>query len=84
MKKILYLILYFPIVVYTQDLKCFSTSDLIINHILSNTAEFIKKKKENEINFRFYINTDKTNIDWNKEKFSKWQIFEIKKKTIDK
>tara|TARA_Y100000385_G_C12976237_1_gene586298 strand:- start:841 stop:1095 length:255 start_codon:yes stop_codon:yes gene_type:complete len=84
MKKIITLILYLPIVVYAQDVKCFSTYDLIINHVLTNTAEFIKKKKENEINFRFYINTDKTNIDWNKEKFAKWQILEIKKKSNDK
>ena len=76
MKKTLIILLCFPMIGFGQDLRICSKHDIIINQILENTVSFIKPPPK--VEFRFYLNQKESIIDWNKKRFSKWQI--IKKK----
>lgn len=78
MKNLSLLLLVLPMIGFGQDLKSFNKQDVIINQILENTASFINKKNTPKVEFRFYLNQKEYNIDWNKKRFSKWQITEEK------
>ena len=78
MKKILLILLCFPMIGFGHDLKIFCKHDIIINQILENTISIIKKKHTPKVEFRFYLNQKASSIDWNKKRFSQWQIIEKK------
>ncbi len=66
---------------FGQDLRGFSKCDIIVNQVLENTVSFIKDNNTSKTEFRFYLNNEKPSINWNKERFSKWQIIDKKDKT---
>ena len=74
MKKFLLILLCLPFIGFGQDLRGFSKCDIIINQVLENTTSFIKDKKTPKPEFRFYLKNQRSSINWNQEKFSKWQI----------
>jgi hypothetical protein len=82
MKKLLLLLLFFPLIVFGQDVRNFSSSDIIINQLLQNTFSFIEYKNTPKIEFRFYLTTKKSSINWNDKRFCKWQILDEKAKII--
>jgi len=82
MKKLLLILLCLPFIGFGQDLRGFSKYDIIINQVLENTVSFIKDRNKPKTEFRFYLNNQKSSIDWNKERFSKWQIINKKNKLI--
>tara|TARA_B100001758_G_C17984961_1_gene390130 strand:- start:104 stop:358 length:255 start_codon:yes stop_codon:yes gene_type:complete len=84
MKKILFILTYLPFIGFGQDLKEFNKCDIIVNQVLENTARFIKDRNTPKTEFRFYLNNQKSSINWNKERFSKWQIIDKKRKIIYK
>lgn len=65
-----------PIVGFGQDVRGFSTYDIIINQLLENTASFIKDKNAPKTNFRFYLTSQESSLNWNEARLSKWQILE--------
>ena len=70
---------------FGQDLIVFAKRDLIINQILHNTAQYFNNKNTTKVEFRLFLKNQKSNIDWNKEKFSKWKIkSKEKRNTKDK
>ena len=80
MKKLLLILLCLPFIGFGQDLKGFSKCDIIINQVLENTVSFINDKNTPKTEFRFYLNNKKFPINWNEERFSKWQIIDKKDK----
>ena len=82
MKKLLLILLCLPMIGFGQDLRSFSSSDLIINHLLKNTIPFIKDKNSPKPNFIFYLTTQESSINWNEERLSKWQILDKKPKKL--
>ena len=74
MKKLLLILLCLPMIGFVQDLKVFNKSDIIINQILENTVSFIMEKHTPKAEFKFNLIDKKPSINWNEEKFSKWQI----------
>ena len=74
MKKIILILLCHPLLGFGQDLIVFTKRDLVINQILHNTAKYFSDKNTPKVEFRFLLKNQKSNIDWNKEKFSKWKI----------
>jgi hypothetical protein len=74
MKKLLPILLFLPIIVLGQDVKSFSSCDIIINKLLEHTVSFIKHKKTPKTNFRFYLTNKESSINWNKERLEKWKI----------
>ena len=71
---------------FGQDVRGFSKCDIIVNQVLENTVSFIKDKSTTKTEFRFYLNNQKSSVNWNEERFSKWQIIDKKRKetkTID-
>ena len=74
MKKQLLILLSFPFIGVGQDVRGFSKCDVVINQFLENTADFIKDIKKPKTTFRFYLKNQRSSINWNQEKFSKWQI----------
>jgi hypothetical protein len=74
MKKLILILLCFPLLSFGQDLIVFTKHDLVINQILHNTAQYFNDKNTPKVEFRFFLKNQKSNIDWNKEKFSKWKI----------
>ena len=83
MKKLLLILLCFPIIGIGQDLINLTKRDFVINHILQNTAQYFNAKKTPKVKYRFLIKNQKSNIDWNEEKFSEWTI-KINKGIIQK
>ena len=59
---------------FGQDLRVFNKSDIIINQILGNTVSFIMEKNTPKTEFKFNLIYKKPSINWNEERFSKWQI----------
>ena len=84
MKKTLFILLCLPFIGFGQDLREFNKCDIIVNQVLENTARFIKDRNTPKTEFRFYLNNQKSSINWNKERFSKWQIIDKKRKKIYK
>ena len=74
MKKIILILLCPPLLGFGQNLIVFTKRDLVINQILHNTAQYFNDKNTLKVEFRFFLKNQKSNIDWNKEKFSKWKI----------
>ena len=72
MKKLILILLCFPLLSFGQNVIVFTKRDLVINQILHNTAKYFSDKNTPKVEFRFLLK--KSNIDWNKEKFSKWKI----------
>ena len=68
---------------FGQDVKNFRSCDIILNQLLENTVSFIKHKNAPKTNFRFYLTTQDYSINWNKERFSKWQIIDKKDKKLE-
>ena len=71
MKKLLLILLCLPMIGFGQDVRDFSSSDLIITHLLKNTIPFIKDKNSPKPNFRFYLEKQESLINWNDKRFSK-------------
>ena len=67
---------------FGQDVRNLSNSDLIINHLLENTIPFIKDKNSSKPNFRLYLTTNESTVNWKQERLSKWQILDKKPKTL--
>ena len=84
MKRLLIILFVLPILGFTQELRYFNHYDIIINQVLENTASFIKDKNTPEINFRFYLVTEGSSVNWNQKRFSKWQILEDNTKQLKK
>ena len=82
MKKLLLIFLYFPMIGFGQDLRGFNKYDIIINQVLENTVSFIKDRNAPKAEFRFYLNNQKSSINWNEERFSRWQIIDKKDKRL--
>jgi hypothetical protein len=82
MKKLLLILLCLPMIGFGQDLRSFSSYDLIINHLLKNTIPFIKDKNSPKPNFRFYLEKQEFLINWNDERFSKWEISNKKQQKL--
>ena len=74
MKKIILILLCPPLLGFGQNVIVFTKRDLVINQILHNTAKYFSDKNTPKVEFRFLLKNQKSNIDWNKEKFSKWKI----------
>lgn len=74
MNKLILILLCLPLLGFGQDLIVFTKHDLVINQILHNTAQYFNDKNTPKVEFRFFLKNQKSNIDWNKEKFSKWKI----------
>ena len=74
MNKLILILLCLPLLGFGQDLIVFTKRDLVINQILHNTAQYFNDKNTPKEEFRFFLKNQKSNIDWNKEKFSKWKI----------
>ena len=74
MNKLILILLCLPLLGFGQDLIVFTKRDLVINQILHNTAQYFNDKNTQKVEFRFFFKNQKSNIDWNKEKFSKWKI----------
>ena len=73
-KTLILILLCLPLLVIGQDLIVLTKRDFVINHILQNTAQYFNDKNTPKVEFRFFLKNQKSNIDWNKEKFSKWKI----------
>ena len=82
MKKLLLILLCLPMIGFGQDFRGFSKCDIIINQVLENTVSFIKDKNTPKTEFRFYLNNKTFPINWNEERFSKWQIIDKKDKKL--
>ena len=82
MKKLLLILLCLPFIGFGQDLRGFSKCDIIVNQVLENTVSFIKDKSTTKTEFRFYMNNEKSSINWNEKRFSKWQIIDKKEKQL--
>ena len=82
MKKLMLILLLSPIVGFGQDVRGFSTYDIIINQLLENTASFIKDKNAPKTNFRFYLTSQQSSLNWNAARLSKWQILEKRPKEL--
>ena len=78
MKKLLLILLCLPIIGFGQDMRKASNCDIIINQLIESTVSFIKHKNVPKKKFRFYLITQESSINWNEERFSKWQILEKK------
>ena len=81
MKQLLIMLLFFPIISSGQNLNNdiehnfrYNTCDLMINQILENTIKFIGERKETKANFRFYLESKESLINWNDKRLSKWNI----------
>ena len=74
MKKLLLILLGFPLIGLGQDIRFFTKYDLMVNQVLENTVGFIKVQKTPKTEFRFYQYYHQPVINWNEEKFAKWQI----------
>ena len=74
MKKLILILLCFPLLSFGQDLIVFTKHDLVINQILHNTVQYFSDKNTPKVEFRFFLKNQRSNIDWSKEKFSKWKI----------
>tara|TARA_B110000196_G_scaffold118005_1_gene102505 strand:+ start:523 stop:777 length:255 start_codon:yes stop_codon:yes gene_type:complete len=78
MKKLLLTLLCLPIIGFGQDVKNFTHCDIMINQLLEHTVSFIKHKNAPKTKFRFYLTTQESSINWNKERLSKWEISDKK------
>ena len=54
----------------------------MVNQVLENTVGFIKEQKTPKTEFRFYQYYHQPVINWNEEKFAKWQITYQKAKKL--
>jgi hypothetical protein len=82
MKKLLLILLCLPMIGLGQDIRVFTKYDLMVNQVLENTVSFIKEKNTPKTEFRFYQYHNRPFINWNEEKFSKWQITDQKDKKL--
>ena len=82
MKKLLLILLCLPFIGFGQDIRVFTKYDLIVNQVLENTVSFIKEKNTPKTEFRFYQYHQQPFINWNEEKYSKWQITDQKDKKL--
>ena len=82
MKKLLLILLCLPFIGFGQDVRAFSSCDIIINQLLENTVSFIKYKDAPKKDFRFYLTTQESSINWKEERLSKWQILDKKSKKL--
>ena len=80
MKRLLLILLCLPMIGFGQDLRGLNKCDIIINQILENTVGFIKDRNTPKEEFRFYLNNQKSLINWNEERFSRWQVIDKKLK----
>ena len=80
MKKLLLILLCLPIIGVGQGKRVFTKYDLMVNQVLENTVSFIKQSNIPKTEFRFYQYHQQPIINWNEEKFSKWQIIDKKDK----
>jgi hypothetical protein len=78
MKKILLILLCLPMILFGQELREFNKYDIIINQVLENSVSFIKDKNTPKKEFKFYLNNQKSSIDWSDKRLSKWQIVDKK------
>ena len=74
MNKLILILLCLPLLGFGQDLIVFTKRDLVINQILHNTVQYFSDKNTPKVEFRFFLKNQRSNIDWSKEKFSKWKI----------
>ena len=74
MKKLLFILLGLPIFGLGQDISFFTKYGLMVNQVLENTVVFINEQKTPKTEFRFYQYYHQPVINWNEEKFAKWQI----------
>ncbi len=75
MIKIILILICFPVIVFGQDLLSpFSSSELVVNHLLKKTIPFIKDKNSPKSNFRFYLDKQESLINWDDNRFYKWEV----------
>ena len=74
MNKLILILLCLPLLGFGQDLIVFTKRDLVINQFLLISAQYFNDKNTPKVEFRFFLKNQKSNIDWNNEKFSKWKI----------
>ena len=73
-----------PLISFGQDIKVFSSTDIVINQLLENTVSFIKYKNTPKTDFRFYLTAKESHINWDEKRLSKWQIFDTNTEKIEK
>lgn len=78
MKKPLLILLCLPIIVFGQDIKYFTITDLVINQVLENTSNYLEHKNDFNLNGKLEISIKNVSIDWNNIQLIKWQIIEAK------
>ena len=66
MKKLILILLCFPLLSFGQNVIVFTKRDLVINQILHNTAKYFSDKNTPKVEFRFLLK--KSNIDLIKKK----------------
>ena len=78
MRRIIFIVFFFPCALLAQDIKLMTTQDVIINAVLENTANYLEHKDDVNPNDKLEIFTKEDSIDWNNKQFIKWQIIEPK------
>ena len=78
MKKLLLILLCLPMIVFGQDIKYFTITDLVINQVLENTSNYLEHKNDFNPNGKLEISIKNVSIDWNNIQLIKWQIIEAK------
>ena len=84
MSKLLFLVSYLPFIGFAQDVRNYSSCDVIVNQLIENTVSFIKYKNTPKTNFRFYLTAQGSSINWDQEGLSKWKISEQNAKISNK
>ena len=80
MKKLLFLLIFFPLIGFGQQIsnQMGNSTDAAINTVLENAFEYLRKDNFFTFTGEFKISTKKDSIDWNNTQFIKWKVIQLK------